>query len=114
MAGHHRCHAEYSASCDNCKSERGSNFEWYTKIFAKAIPTDIPVIEFPKWPDIVLDFSQVEAGIRISWPDITFAPQQILLPSLPRVKFPMIEAGLSGIDFKSPNLSASEKLRRII
>ena len=57
--------AEYSASCDNCKSERGSNFEWYTKIFAKAIPTDIPVIEFPKWPDIVLDFSQVEAGIRI-------------------------------------------------
>lgn len=80
--------ADYNAQCDSCKSERFSLFHVLTQLFVN-IPSP-PVIQFPKWPDIVLDFSRVETGVRVSWPDVTFTPQQILLPTLPRVRLPMV------------------------
>ncbi|MFA7277371.1 MAG: FG-GAP-like repeat-containing protein [Candidatus Gracilibacteria bacterium] len=88
---------DYNTQCDSCKSERFSLFHVLVSLFVN-IPSP-PIIPFPKWPDIVLDFSRVEAGVHVSWPDLTFSPQQILLPTLPRVHIPVdINTPLINVD----------------
>jgi uncharacterized repeat protein (TIGR01451 family) len=77
---------DYQASCDKCTSARFSLLELILKLFA-FIPSP-PVIPFPKLPDIYLDFSQVQLGIKILWPDIKFRPEKIVLPKLPRIVLP--------------------------
>lgn len=77
---------DYQASCDKCTSARFSLLELILKLFA-FIPSP-PVIPFPKLPDIYLDFSQIQMGIKIVWPDIKFRPEKIVLPRLPRIILP--------------------------
>lgn len=72
---------KYQASCDNCKTERGSLFPMLINLFLQIPPP--PIIPFPKWPDIVMDFSSIQTGVRVAWPDLTFTPKQIILPNLP-------------------------------
>ena len=36
------------------------------RVFSHFLP-DIPVIEMPKWPDIVIDVSNIEAGVNLIW-----------------------------------------------
>lgn len=73
-----------NASCDLCKTERYGLDELILKIFA-AIPKP-PVIPLPKLPDFVIDVSKIQAGITLQWPDITFAPEPLTIPKLPRIK----------------------------
>lgn len=56
----------------------------------------IPVIQFPRWPDIVLDLSDIRFGIIISMPDFQFNLKPIRLPSLPTLSLP-----------RGPNVSLS-------
>ncbi len=77
---------EYQTSCDMCTTSRFTLLELILKLFA-FIPSP-PIIPFPKLPDLYLDFSQVQMGITILWPDLTFRPEKIVLPSLPRIVFP--------------------------
>jgi len=86
---------KYATNCDSCKTERGSLFPMLLNALV-SIPAP-PIIPFPKWPDIIMDFSLVETGVNIVWPDLTFAPKQILLPTLPSIKFP-IDANLLALD----------------
>lgn len=77
---------DYQTSCDVCTSSRFSLLELVLKLFA-FIPSP-PIIPFPKLPDLYLDFSQVQMGINILWPDIKFRPEKIVLPRLPRIVLP--------------------------
>lgn len=77
---------DYQASCDMCTSSRFSLLELILKLFM-FIPSP-PIIPFPKLPDIYLDFSQIQFGIKILFPDIKFRPLPIVLPKLPRLVLP--------------------------
>lgn len=98
---------KYAENCDSCKTERGSLFPVLLNAFVNIPPP--PIIAFPKWPDIVMDFSRVQTGVKIVWPDLTFAPKQILLPTLPSIKLPIdinLLAELGGLDkLSSVNIS---------
>ncbi len=72
-----------NASCDLCKTERYGLDELILKIFA-AIPKP-PVIPLPRLPDFVIDVSKIQAGVTIQWPDITFAPEPLIIPKIPRI-----------------------------
>lgn len=78
--------AEYQASCDECKTDRFSKLGILMNLFA-VIP-EPPIIQFPKWPDIVFDMSQIQAGAKIVWPDVVFKPERIMLPDLPTITLP--------------------------
>ncbi|MFA6528780.1 MAG: FG-GAP-like repeat-containing protein, partial [Candidatus Gracilibacteria bacterium] len=87
---------DYQDSCDKCTSQRGSLIELLLKLFL-FIP-EPPVIELPKWPDIVIDISQIQAGVEISWPDITFQAEPLILPDIPSLTLPdlpTIDIGLT-------------------
>ncbi len=77
---------DYQTSCDKCSSARFTLLELILKLFA-FIPSP-PIIPFPKLPDIYLDFSQVQMGITILFPDIKFRPEKLVLPKLPRIVLP--------------------------
>jgi len=78
--------AEYQKSCDQCKNDRFSKLNILMQLFA-AVP-DLPIIPLPKWPDIVVDFSQLKTGVKVVWPDLKFKPESVRLPDLPYFTFP--------------------------
>lgn len=77
---------DMQASCDRCSTARMTLLELIMKIFA-AIPSP-PIIPFPKMPDIYLDVSRIQTGLRILWPDIKFIPERLILPRIPRIILP--------------------------
>lgn len=77
---------DYQASCDRCSSSRYTLLELILKLFA-AIPSP-PIIPFPKLPDIYLDVSDIQIGLKILWPDIKFIPERLIIPRLPRIILP--------------------------
>lgn len=79
--------ADANASCGVCRNERHNAQQWKFKLISAIIP-QIPVISFPKWPDIVLDLSDVRLGIDISVPDFNFRISPMRLPSLPNISLP--------------------------
>ncbi|MDR1945352.1 MAG: hypothetical protein LBQ59_04775 [Candidatus Peribacteria bacterium] len=50
----------YEASCKECKNERQDLMTFIWELISAVIP-NIPVIEFPKWPDIILDLHNIRA-----------------------------------------------------
>lgn len=74
---------DYQESCDACKTERFSLMELIMKVLV-AIPSP-PVIPLPKLPDIIVDVSNVQIGLKIYWPDIKFKIEPFTLPKLPRI-----------------------------
>lgn len=55
----------------------------------------IPVIQFPRWPNIVLDLSDIQLGINISVPDFQFNLTPIKLPDLPSLSLPDFSLGIT-------------------
>jgi hypothetical protein len=51
---------DYDASCHDCKNERSDLVYCVFKIISMVIPK-IPIIQFPKWPDIIVDLHNVRA-----------------------------------------------------
>ncbi|MBU1446233.1 S-layer homology domain-containing protein, partial [Patescibacteria group bacterium] len=86
----------YSKSCDSCKTERYTLLETLMKLMV-VIP-ELPVIPFPKWPDFYFDFSQIQLGYKIIWPDVRFKAESIILPTFPRLKLPDVPS----VSFKLP------------
>ncbi len=78
---------ETNAQCGVCRNERHNSQAWKFKLISAIIP-QIPVISFPKWPDIVLDLSDVRLGIDIAVPDFNFRISPLKLPSLPSFSLP--------------------------
>ncbi|MBI5152381.1 hypothetical protein HZA39_02510, partial [Candidatus Peregrinibacteria bacterium] len=79
---------DYQTSCDSCKSDRFSLLELLFRIFI--VVPEPPIVPFPKWPDLVLDFSQIQAGVKIIWPDFVFVPEPLIIPRLPRISLPIV------------------------
>lgn len=78
---------DYDASCHDCKNERSDLLYCVFKIISMIIPK-IPIIQFPKWPDIIVDLHNVRANLAISLPDFEFKLRPIILPTLPRLYLP--------------------------
>ncbi len=83
-----------SAQCGVCRNQRHDLTYWKFKLISAVIPS-IPVIKFPRWPNIVLDLSDVQLGLHISVPEFQFKLTPIQLPNLPSLSLPNFSAGLS-------------------
>jgi len=86
--------ADTSKNCGVCRNERNNLQYWKFKLLSMLIPS-IPVIKFPKWPDILLDLSDVRLGISISLPNFDPRISPIRLPNLPSLALGDISAGVS-------------------
>lgn len=78
---------DFEASCSDCKNERQDLIWFLFRLISFVVP-DIPIIKFPKWPDIVLDLHNIRAGLDITLPEFNITTRPILLPSLPRLSLP--------------------------
>ncbi len=83
-----------SASCGVCRNERNNLQYWKFKLLSALIPS-LPVIRFPKWPDIVLDLSDIRFGINVSMPNFIPRISPIRLPALPSFSIGSISASVS-------------------
>jgi len=77
----------YNDQCQECRNERHDLQYFYWKLISIVIP-DIPVIIFPKWPDIILDLHNVRVGLEIVLPDFNFNPRPLILPRIPVLDLP--------------------------
>ncbi len=77
----------YQQSCAVCKNERYDLRTWKVRLLSMLIPK-IPVIKFPRWPDIVLDLHNIRLGLDIVMPEFTIKPVPIILPNLPKLFLP--------------------------
>jgi len=89
---------DYEAECHECKNERQDLNTFVFRLISMVIPSP-PIIEFPKWPDIILDFHNIRAGMTIYMPDFELNLRPIVLPTLPKLWLP---------DVPSANLNLPE------
>lgn len=75
------------ATCSVCHNERYNAKYWKYKIISLLIPS-IPVVKMPRWPDIVLDLSDVRFGIVLAIPNFQFNLKPIRLPDIPSFSLP--------------------------
>lgn len=78
---------DYEAECFQCKNER-NDLQYFTwKLISGVIPS-MPIIQFPKWPDIYMDLHNIRVGVNVSIPDFHFNLRPILIPRLPDLYLP--------------------------
>lgn len=82
--------SDFESACDVCTNERNANFGWIT-LLGLVIP-DIPIIKFPKWPDVVLDMSDFDLNINLEMPTVHFVVEPIKLPKIPQITLPDLPA----------------------
>ena len=75
----------YKNSCETCKAETFQFDLW--SILMSLIPSP-PIIKFPRWPDIKIDLSQINANFKIELPRLHFIPEPIVFPKIPNLKLP--------------------------
>lgn len=76
---------DFKTECGECKQRRNSYDNSMAKLFGNIIP-DLPqIVAFPHFPDIILDFTQIELAINISLPVLEIEYERIILPQLPRL-----------------------------
>lgn len=76
-----------NAQCAVCQNQRYTLDYFKFKAISAFVPS-IPIIQFPKWPDIVLDLSDVRFAITIDVPDYKFNVTPLRLPNLPTLALP--------------------------
>ncbi|MGE3279122.1 MAG: S-layer homology domain-containing protein [Candidatus Altimarinota bacterium] len=77
----------YNKKCGLCTSDRLTLKELILKILFGVVPK-FPIIDFPTWPDIRLDFSNVQLGIDVAVPVFDVKTIDLKWPRLPQIKFP--------------------------
>lgn len=78
---------EYDKSCKECKNERYDLRTFIWRLVSMIVPK-IPVIEFPKWPNIVIDLHNIKVWLNITLPEFNFNTRPIVIPSLPKLYLP--------------------------
>lgn len=78
---------DYEAECHECKNERYDLQNFTFQLVSMIIPP-LPIIEFPKWPDIILDLHNIRMGLDVYVPDFQISPRPIVLPTLPELTLP--------------------------
>ena len=79
---------DFDTSCSICTNERYANFGWW--MLLGLILPDIPIISFPRLPDIVLDMSNMDIAVNIELPTVHLSPEPLPLPPLPYLRLPDI------------------------
>lgn len=79
--------ADFNANCSVCHNERNNLMYWIVKLISAMVPK-LPIIEFPKWPDIILDLHNIRAWLNILMPEFNFVVKPISLPQLPNLYLP--------------------------
>lgn len=79
--------SDYEAECHECKNERQDLQDFTFQLISAVIPS-APIIQFPKWPDIILDLHNIRAGLTVYIPDFDINLRPIVLPSLPALTLP--------------------------
>jgi hypothetical protein len=80
---------DFNATCSVCHNERNNLTYWLIKLISAMIPK-LPIVIFPKWPDIILDLHNIRAGLTITMPEFKFKVVPIVLPSLPDLYLPKV------------------------
>ncbi len=78
---------DYEAECHQCKNERYDLLYFVWKMVSMVLPK-IPVIQFPKWPDIYLDLHNIRVALVVWLPEFEFNLRPIVLPTLPDLYLP--------------------------
>ncbi len=78
---------DYEDQCHDCKNEQYDlqYFKW--KLISIVIP-DIPVIIFPKWPDLILDLHNIRVGLNIKLPEFNINHRPLVIPRIPNLELP--------------------------
>ncbi|MEI6711922.1 MAG: hypothetical protein WCK88_07285 [bacterium] len=82
----------YEQSCAVCHNEQWNLQEWLWIVISAVVPP-IPVIKMPRWPDIELDFSDINLGIDIAYPVFNFSFYPLALPDMPSPNFTGLNLG---------------------
>lgn len=77
----------YNKKCGLCSSDRLTLKDLLLKVLFGAVP-NLPIIDFPTFPDITLDFSKVDLGMEVTVPVFDVKTVDLKVPSLPEIKFP--------------------------
>ncbi|MDZ4216840.1 MAG: S-layer homology domain-containing protein [Candidatus Gracilibacteria bacterium] len=80
----------YSKRCGLCTSDRLTLKGLLMQIFFGVIPK-FPIIDFPSWPDIQLDFSDVKLGADVMVPVFDVKAIDLRWPQLPQIKLPRFD-----------------------
>jgi len=83
----------YEAECHECKNERQDLLQFEFKLISMILPK-FPVIQFPKWPDLILDLHNIRASINIKIPDVVINQRPLVLPNIPELTLPEINANI--------------------
>ncbi|MDF2379671.1 MAG: S-layer homology domain-containing protein [Candidatus Gracilibacteria bacterium] len=86
----------YNKSCGLCTSDRLTLKSLLLKVLFGVVP-NFPIIDFPSWPDVNLDFTDVQLGIDVTVPVFDVKAVELKWPELPEVKFPRF----NDFDFKA-------------
>ena len=79
--------ATTNAQCGVCTNQR-YNAQYYKFKLISAIIPNLPIVRFPRWPDIFLDFHDIRIGLHIAVPNFAFRLNPIRLPGLPELSLP--------------------------
>ncbi len=98
----------YDAECHECKNERNDLLQYQFKLVSMILPK-LPVIKFPKWPDIILDLHNIRLSIVVQIPDFVIEQRPVTLPSLPELRLPIISWNINAstnldLDFDLPDM----------
>jgi hypothetical protein len=99
-------------SCSVCQNQRWDLKYWKFKALSAVIP-QIPILQFPRWPDIVLDLSDIRFGVIFRVPEFRFNISPIRLPDLPALSLPKMPSASLNLGFNldipaPPNLPKEE------
>jgi uncharacterized repeat protein (TIGR01451 family) len=89
----------YEEECHECKNERQDLQDFTFQLISAVIPSP-PIIQFPKWPDIILDLHNIRAWMTIYMPDFDINMRPIVLPTLPLLGLPDVPS----IGFSLPSM----------
>lgn len=85
-------------SCSVCQNQRWDLKYWKFKLLSAVIP-QLPILQFPRWPDIVLDLSDIRFGVVFRVPEFRFNISPIRLPDLPAIRLPNAPTGSLNLGF---------------
>lgn len=94
---------DYEQECHDCKNERQDALEQEFSLVDMIMPK-IPIIRFPKWPDIILDLHNIRAWLRVTLPEYNITSKPIILPSLPPLDLPKVPSADMALLVQLPQL----------
>ena len=80
---------DFESECHECKNERQDALDSEFNLINMVVPK-IPIITWPKWPDIILDLHNIRAWLTVSLPEFAVHTKPIILPTLPALYLPSL------------------------